>query len=162
MHTISQRKERTMLLSVTIGSLLEWYEIYLYIYWAPMLAELFFPGHSQSKALIYTLCIFAVGFLGRPIGGLLFGRIGDLKGRKTSLIWSILLVVFPTFAMGILPDHDIIGLSAPVLFAILRFAQSIPAGGELPGAFCFLYESAHPSRRRLRRAASPSTRLKES
>lgn len=137
-----------MLLSVTIGSILEWYEIYLYIYWAPILSKLFFPEHSPISALIHTLVIFAVGFLGRPIGGLIFGRIGDLKGRKTSLIRSIFLILFPTFFMGVLPSHESIGISSPILFGILRFLQSLPAGGELPGAFCFLFESAHKERRR--------------
>ena len=148
MSTYSEKREHSVILAVTIGSILEWYEIYLFIYWAPTIARLFFAPGSESVNLTNTFLLFALGFLARPFGGVFFGRIGDRIGRKKALILSIIIMIFPTVCMGLLPTYHQIGIAAPIIIMILRLAQSLPAGGELPGAFCYLYESTHPSHRR--------------
>jgi MFS family permease len=139
----SKKHGKTVIFAATIGNLLEWYEIYLYVYWAPIISRLFFENGPNSSNLLQTFLIFGVGFLGRPIGGIVLGRIGDRIGRRKILIFSILMMIFPTFMTGLLPTYESIGIAAPYLLATLRFLQSFPAGAELPGAFCYLYES-HP------------------
>lgn len=148
MTIFSEKREHSIIFAVTIGSILEWYEIYLYIFWAPTLSKLLFNHSSETVNLIGTFLLFAVGFLARPLGGIIFGRIGDLFGRKKSLILSIVVLAIPSFVMGILPTYEKIGLAAPILFGFMRLFQSLPAGGELPGAFCYLYESTHIHHRR--------------
>lgn len=133
--------------AVTLGNLLEWYEIYLYVYWAPIISQLFFNNDSLTN-LTYTFFIFAVGFLARPIGGFVFGRIGDRIGRRKTLILSVMLMIVPTCITGLLPTYESIGIFAPLSLGIMRFLQSFPAGGEMPGAFCYLYESAPKNNRR--------------
>lgn len=128
--------------------MLEWYEVFLYVYWAPVISKLFFSEATDFKNLLNALLIFMVGFWARPIGGVFFGRIGDLVGRKYALILSIVILIFPTLGMGILPTYEKIGILAPICFGLLRFLQAIPSGGELPGAFCYLYEWAPPARKR--------------
>lgn len=134
--------------AVTLGNLLEWYEIYLYVYWAPIISRLFFNSTSDLVNLTNTFLIFGMGFLARPLGGIFFGRIGDLLGRKKSLILSITMMIIPTFVTGFLPGQAAIGFMAPVILGIMRILQSFPAGGELPGAFCYLYETSHLRHRR--------------
>lgn len=144
----SKKNARTAVVAVTLGNLLEWYEIYLYVYWAPIISHLFFKPGSDSDRLINAFLVFAVGFLARPLGGLVFGRIGDVIGRKRSLILSIVMMIIPTFITGLLPTYEQIGCFAPSLLILMRILQSFPAGGELPGAFCYLYESAPLEKRR--------------
>ena len=144
----SIKREHATILAVTIGSILEWYEIYLYVYWAPIIAQILFGHTSKMLDLIDLFLLFGLGFLGRPLGGILFGRIGDIIGRKKSLMLSIFIMIFPTVLMGLVPTYKQIGILAPIIVVVLRFMQSIPAGGELPGAFCYLYENTSPSHRR--------------
>src|SRR5690606_29829893 len=100
-----RKGERNVILDVTIGNFLEWYEIYLYVYWAPIISKLFFESSSDLTNLIHTFLIFAVGFLTRPLGGLFFGRLGDLIGRRKSLLLSIVMMIIPTFITGLLPTY---------------------------------------------------------
>lgn len=137
-----------MITAVLIGNVLEWYEIYLYVYWAPIMAELFFNSPTELLGLTHIFLIFALGFLSRPIGGLFFGRLGDRIGRKKSLVLSIMMMIGPTFVTGLLPTYQTIGAFAPWILGSMRLLQSFPAGGELPGAFCYLYESSPPRQRR--------------
>jgi MFS transporter, MHS family, proline/betaine transporter len=137
----SKKQARTVIFAVTLGNLLEWYEIYLYVYWAPILSKIFFNNESYLLDLSYTFLIFAIGFLFRPLGGLILGRLGDQIGRRKTLILSILMMIIPTFVTGFLPTYATIGYFAPCLLALMRCLQSFPAGGEIPGAFCYLYES---------------------
>lgn len=137
----SKKQAKTVIFAVTLGNLLEWYEIYLYVYWAPIISKLFFDNTSSIVNLTHTFLVFAIGFLARPIGGLVLGRLGDRIGRRKTLIISILMMIFPTFVTGFLPTYEKIGYIAPFLLAFMRFLQSFPAGGEIPGAFCYLYES---------------------
>jgi len=145
--TFTKKDQKFVILAVTLGNILEWYEIYLYIYWAPILSNLFFDTGAEATNLINTFVIFAIGFLARPIGGLFFGRLGDRIGRKKAFILSIITMTGPTFLMGCLPTYAAVGWIAPFLLAGLRILQSFPSGGELPGAFCFLYECADSKNR---------------
>jgi MHS family proline/betaine transporter-like MFS transporter len=148
MTIFSNKREHSIILAVTIGSILEWYEIYLYVFWSPILSKLLFNHSSDTVNLIGTFLLFAAGFLARPFGGILFGRIGDRFGRKRSLTLSIVVLAIPSFVMGVLPTYEEIGLIAPLTFGLIRLLQALPAGGELPGAFCYLYESTHIHHRR--------------
>jgi len=143
----SRKTRVSAILAVTIGNFLEWYEIYLYVYWTPILSKLFFNSDT-STGLIYSFMIFGVGFLARPLGGLFFGRLGDRIGRRKALILSILMMILPTFATGLMPTRAEWGIAAPILLALMRIFQSFPAGGELPGAFCYLYEISSTKHRR--------------
>ena len=144
----SIKKQRNVILAVTFGNLLEWYEIYLYVYWSPVIAKLFFPPEAEKINLSRTFLIFAVGFLARPLGGLFFGRLGDSIGRKKAFILSLVMMTIPTILTGFLPTYGQVGILAPVFLTCIRFLQSFPAGGELPGAICYLYECSEIHRRR--------------
>ena len=131
----------------SIGNVLEWYDFALYGYFAPVIAALFFPGKSELAALISTFGIFAVGFFARPVGAVLFGHLGDTVGRKTALIWSVMLMAVPTCLLGLLPTHDEIGIGAPILLTVLRILQGLSVGGEFTGSMTFLVEHARPEER---------------
>lgn len=127
---------------VTFGGLLEWYDIYSFIYLAPMLGKLFFNSDSSLRNLFNAFLLFGIGFIARPFGAILMGKIGDSIGRKTAFIYSIVIMTVPTFLMGFLPTYQQIGILAPILFYLLRVIQSIPASGEIPGTICYLYENS--------------------
>lgn len=136
------KNQRFVLFAISLGNILEWYDIYLYIYWSPYIAKLFFQTGSLDLDVFNMILVFSLGFLVRPLGGLVFGRIGDRLGRKQSFLLSIFLMTIPTFLMGFLPTYQQVGLWAPVFLILLRVFQTFPSGGELPGVFCYLYESA--------------------
>jgi MHS family proline/betaine transporter-like MFS transporter len=142
------KEQKRVILAVTFGNILEWFEIYSYAYLAPIIAKAFFNFESELSNLFSAFIIFGSGFITRPFGAVLFGRIGDLLGRKKAFILSIVVMTVPTFLMGCLPTYNQIGLCAPLLLGLLRLAQSVPAAGEAPGTFCFLYENAHPGNRK--------------
>ncbi|MBS0648484.1 MAG: MFS transporter [Verrucomicrobia bacterium] len=135
-------KIRNIIAACSIGNFLEWYDYALYGYLTSILARVFFPSSEQTSALFNTLLIFAIGFIMRPIGSLIFGMIGDRAGRKISLLLSILLMTFPMILMGILPTYVQIGMTAVITLAILRIFQGIPIGGEIGGIMCYLTEIA--------------------
>lgn len=145
---ISTKTQRNVIFAVTFGNLLEWYEIYLYVYWSPIIAKLFFKSHVDSDDLIYTFLIFGLALLARPLGGLFFGRLGDRIGRKKAFILSLVMMTIPTIITGLLPTRAQVGVLAPIFLTCTRFLQAFPAGGELPGAFCYLYETAPLQHRR--------------
>ncbi len=144
----TKRQQRSIILAINIGNTLEWYELALYAYWAPILADIFFDHNSPTSNLINVFLILALGYLIRPLGGLFFGRLGDRIGRRKALLWSIFAISIPAVGMAFLPSYSSIGILAPILLCIMRLLQSFPAGGELPGSFCYLYESAQPSNRK--------------
>lgn len=146
--SISRAKQFQIIFAVTIGGMLEWYEFFLYIYWSPIIAKLFFQTDNEIVALINTLFLFFVGFLARPIGGLFFGYLGDRFGRKLSFMLTIVLMSIPCVATAFVPTYAQIGIAAPIILGSLRFLQGIPVGGELPGAMCYLYESGFPEGKR--------------
>jgi MFS transporter, MHS family, proline/betaine transporter len=138
------KKQSRVILTVTFGNILEWFEIYSYAYLAPVFAKLFFNFESSLFNLFSAFLVFGSGFLARPFGAILFGRFGDLIGRKKAYVWSITIMTIPTFLMGCLPTYSKVGILAPLLLWLLRLIQSIPAAGEVPGTICFLYENSNP------------------
>ena len=145
MSTTSAMK-RT-LLAGAVGNVLEWYDFALYGYFAPVFAALFFPSNSPSVSLISAFGVFAVGFLARPLGAMLFGYWGDTLGRRNALAWSILLMAIPTCLVGLLPTYDTIGVIAPIALTFCRFLQGLSVGGEFTGSATFLVEHASASQR---------------
>lgn len=136
------KKQISVIWIMTFGGVLEWYDIYSFIYLAPILGRLFFNFQSSSSNLLGALLLFSTSFISRPFGSIVFGRIGDLIGRKTAFMYSIFFTAIITFLMGCLPTHALAGNWAPTLFFLLRFIQAIPTAAEIPGTICFLYENA--------------------
>ncbi len=140
---------RKVLVPGIVGNVLEWYDFALYGYLAPVIAQLFFPSDDVLTGLIQTYAVFAIGFLARPIGGVIFGHLGDRFGRRTMLSWSIGVMAIPTFLLGTLPTYDDVGVWAPILLVALRILQGISSGGEYAGSVTFLVEHAPVGRRGL-------------
>ncbi|MDR0630539.1 MAG: MFS transporter [Holosporales bacterium] len=138
---------KKLMTACAIGSALEWFDYTLYGTFATTLAKLFFPSENESSSLLWTYLIFAFGFFSRPIGGVIFGHIGDRVSRKTALMISIFTMSFPTFVTGLLPTFKSIGIWAPLLLSLIRLLQGIAIGGEFTGAMVYLVENA-PARRR--------------
>ena len=136
-----------VLTSSMIGNALEWYDFMLYGYCAAILGKLFFPAHDAFSSLLATYSVFFIGFIMRPLGGLLFGYLGDRIGRKRSLIWSIYCMAIPTTLIGLLPTYESIGWIAPVILTFLRLLQGISMGGEFTGSIVFVVEHADPKHR---------------
>lgn len=140
---------RKVILSGMIGNGLEWYDYALYGHFAALLSTLFFPNENAYISLIATFGVFAAGFAMRPLGAILFGWIGDKYGRKTALTTAILMMAFPTAAIGLLPTYAQIGIWAPVLLTLIRLLQGISLGGEFSGSIAFMVEHAPPHKRGL-------------
>lgn len=132
-----------------IGNVLEWYDFTVYAYLAGILSTKFFVTGNESTALLATFAVFGVGFVARPLGGLLIGLFGDKYGRKPALLLTFLLIAGSTGLMGILPTYASIGIAAPLLLVLARLLQGISAGGEWGGAASFLVEWAPAHRRGL-------------
>ncbi len=130
-----------------VGNVMEWYDFGLFGFFAPTLARLFFPKEDALAALAGTFGVFATGFLMRPLGGLLFGRLGDRVGRKRALELSVLLMAASTTLLGLLPTHAAIGPAAALLLTIVRLLQGLSVGGEYVGSMSFLVEHAPANRR---------------
>lgn len=124
----------------SIGSGLEVYDFSIYIFLAPIIAELFFPQTNYFASLLLTFTIFAVGYFSRPLGAVLFGHYGDKTGRKAGLVVTIVLMAISTALIGLLPTFKTIGILAPLLLVALRFLQGVAVGGDLPGAITFTAE----------------------
>jgi MHS family proline/betaine transporter-like MFS transporter len=130
-----------------IGNALEWYDFSLFGFFAPVISSQFFPSNDPRAALLNTFGVFAAGFLMRPIGGVLFGHLGDRMGRKWTLGLSVLLMAVPTALVGLLPTYHQIGLTAALLLLLSRLLQGLSVGGEYVGSMSYLAESAQPGRR---------------
>jgi MHS family proline/betaine transporter-like MFS transporter len=130
-----------------IGNLLEWYDFGLFGFFAPVIGREFLPAGDKLASLLGTFGVFATGFLMRPLGGVLFGHVGDRLGRKRALELSVLLMAVSTALMGVLPTHATLGLAAPLLLTLLRLLQGLSVGGEYIGSMSFLAEHAPPARR---------------
>lgn len=130
-----------------IGNLLEWYDFTVYGYFAASIGRAFFPQQNQVAQVLSAFGIFAVGFLMRPIGGALFGYIGDRFGRRIALSVSVIAMALPTFLIGVLPSYAVLGLAAPLLLTLLRMIQGLSVGGEYTTSVVFLVERARPERR---------------
>jgi MFS transporter, MHS family, proline/betaine transporter len=131
------------------GNVMEWYDFAVYGYFAQTIGAHYFPSKDPIASLIASFGVFAAGFLMRPIGGLVFGHIGDRLGRKAALTLSVIAMAVPTFLIGVLPDHAQIGVAASVLIVVLRLVQGLSVGGEYTTSVVFLVEGAAPNRRGL-------------
>jgi MFS family permease len=129
------------------GTLIEWYDFYIFGSLATVLAGAFFPKGDPLAALLSTLATFATGFLVRPFGALVFGRIGDLVGRKHAFLVTLLIMGGSTMAIGLLPTYDQVGVAAPILLVLLRLLQGLALGGEYGGAATYVAEHAPAHRR---------------
>src|SRR5215203_4090002 len=130
---VSKSEERRVIFASSLGTVFEWYDFYLYATLAPFFAALFFPKGNDTAALLSAFATYAAGFLVRPFGALVFGRIGDLVGRKYTFLVTILVMGFATFAVGLLPTFSSIGWLAPILLVLLRLLQGLALGGEYGG-----------------------------
>ena len=138
--------KRKVVISGMLGNGLEWYDYALYGHMSIIISKLFFP-EGQTNSLILTFLIFAVGFLSRPIGAIMFGRIGDKYGRKKALTASMILMAVPTGCIGLLPTYDMIGIAAPVLLLIIRILQGLSLGGAYSGSISYVVEHAPADQR---------------
>ena len=129
------------------GNILEWYDFAVFGFLAPIMSGLFFPVDDAMAGLIKTYGVFAAGYFMRPLGGVVFGYIGDKFGRKKALQLSIIMMAVPTVLVGCLPTHDQIGMYAALLLILLRLLQGISVGGELIGSVSFLVEIAPPDKK---------------
>jgi MFS transporter, MHS family, proline/betaine transporter len=145
---------RKVLISSMIGNALEWYDFVLFIQFSKIISQLFFPQGDPNVALLQTFGIFAVGFIMRPVGGILFGYIGDKYGRKSAIVWSILLMAVPTALIGIVPSYEQVGMLAPIILTVIRLMQGIALGGGFSGTMAFLVEHSPQERRGLIGSAS--------
>jgi MHS family proline/betaine transporter-like MFS transporter len=130
----------------SVGTILEWFDFACFGYFASTFSHLFFPAEDKVASLAAAFAVFAGAFVMRPVGGVLFGYIGDKHGRKRAVLLSVFLMAGSTFAMGCLPTYETVGPLAPVLLTLVRCLQGISTGGQLAGAFCFVVEKAGPER----------------
>ncbi len=140
-------EERLVIFASSLGTVFEWYDFYIYGTLAPILAAQFFSGVNPTAAFIFTLLAFAAGFAVRPFGALLFGRLGDLTGRKYTFLITMTLMGLGTFFIGVLPSYAAVGITAPVILICLRLVQGLALGGEYGGAAIYVAEHA-PSNKR--------------
>src|SRR5882724_8370735 len=141
------KEEKKVIFASSPGTMFEWYDFYLYATLAPFFAALFFPKGNDTAALLSAFATYAAGFLVRPFGALVFGRIGDLVGRKYTFLVTIVVMGSATFAVGLLPTYATIGWLAPVLLVLLRLLQGLALGGEYGGAATYVAEHAPQGRR---------------
>jgi MFS family permease len=146
-HPDFRPEEKRVIFASSLGTVFEWYDFYLYAVLAPFFAALFFPPGNQTAALLSAFAAYAAGFLVRPFGALLFGRIGDLVGRKYTFLITIVVMGASTFAVGLLPTFATVGWLAPILMVSLRLLQGLALGGEYGGAATYVAEHA-PNHRR--------------
>ncbi len=135
------------ILSGTVGNVLEWYDFAVYGTLAPIIGKLFFPADDPISSLLAAFGVFALGYIARPLGGVLLGHIGDKVGRKRSLILSVMMMGACTTLIGVLPTHAEVGALAAFLLLGLRILQGLSVGGEYPGSIVFLAEHSPPGRR---------------
>jgi MFS family permease len=135
------QKQTHLIFLSGLGGLLEFYDFIIYALLASYIAHNFFPTGNYVTSLLATFATFSVGYLARPIGGFVFGHYGDKIGRKTSFTLTIFLMALSTFAIGLVPNYQSIGMTAPIILLILRLLQGFSIGGEIPGAITYISES---------------------
>jgi len=140
-------EEKKVIFASSLGTVFEWYDFYLYGSLAAIIAKQFFAGLDPTSAFIFALLAFAAGFIVRPFGALVFGRLGDMIGRKYTFLVTILLMGVSTFIVGILPNYASIGVAAPIILIVLRLLQGLALGGEYGGAATYVAEHAPHGRR---------------
>ena len=135
-------EEKKVIFASSLGTVFEWYDFYLYGSLAAVIAKQFFGGLDPTSAYIFALLAFAAGFLVRPFGALVFGRLGDMIGRKYTFLVTILIMGSATFVVGLLPSYKDIGIAAPIILVVLRMLQGLALGGEYGGAATYVAEHA--------------------
>jgi MHS family proline/betaine transporter-like MFS transporter len=138
---------KKIILSGMIGNGLEWYDYAVYSYFVTTFSKLFFPAGNDSAHLLAVFGIYAVGFVARPFGAILFGMMGDRLGRRAALVASIFLMAIPTGCIGLLPTYEQVGIAAPLLLTLMRLLQGLSLGGEFSGSMTYLIEHS-PSEKR--------------
>lgn len=149
-YVAERKKNKTIwgvIMASSLGTLIEWYDFYIFGSLAVVLATKFFPADNPTAAFLSTLATFAAGFVVRPFGALFFGRLGDIIGRKYTFLVTLLIMGFSTFLIGCVPEYETIGYAAPVLVLILRLLQGLALGGEYGGAATYVAEYSQPHRR---------------
>src|SRR5215510_6322988 len=144
---VERREERRVIFASSLGTVFEWYDFYLYATLAPFFAALFFPPGNATAALLSSFVAYAAGFFVRPFGALVFGRIGDLVGRKYTFLITIIIMGSSTALVGLLPNYATIGVAAPIILITLRLLQGLALGGEYGGAATYVAEHAPAGRR---------------
>ena len=150
------RAHRRVIVASSLGTMFEWYDFYLYGSLAAIISKQFFSGVNPTAGFIFALLAFAAGFAVRPFGALVFGRLGDLVGRKYTFLITILIMGMSTFIVGILPSYARIGIAAPVILILLRLLQGLALGGEYGGAATYVAEHSPRASRCGRSARSSS------
>src|SRR5256886_6254974 len=146
-RVVSAAEERRVIVASSVGTVFEWYDFYLYAILAPFFAGLFFPPGNQTAALLGAFGAYAAGFLIRPFGALIFGRIGDLVGRKYTFLVTIVVMGVSTVLVGFMPTYASLGFAAPLILVALRLAQGLALGGEYGGAATYVAEHSPDTKR---------------
>jgi MHS family proline/betaine transporter-like MFS transporter len=144
---VAGHERRRVVWAGIVGNVMEWYDFAIYGFFARTIGSLYFPAEDSRTSLLAAYAVFAVGFFMRPLGAILFGHIGDRVGRGPALLWSVVAMAVPTFAMALLPTYEQIGIWASVLMLICRMTQGLAVGGEYTSSAIFLAETAQPGRR---------------
>src|SRR5690606_20666145 len=147
---VTPSEKRTLWSVITassVGTLIEWYDFYIFGTLAAVISTQFFPAEHPTAAFLLTLASFAVGFIVRPFGALVFGRLGDMIGRKYTFLVTLILMGSSTFLIGLVPSYQAIGIAAPVIVVLLRLIQGLALGGEYGGAATYVAEHAPAARR---------------
>ena len=142
-------RARRAIAAACIGNMLEWYDFGVYAFLAGAISAAFFPSSDPTASLLATFAAYGVGFLARPFGGAVIGRLGDRRGRKVALVLTLLMMALGTIGLGLLPTYAQIGIAAPALLVALRILQGIAAGGEWGASTAFIIEWAPEGRRGL-------------
>lgn len=153
----SAQTRRKVMVASFIGNFVEWFDYAAYGYLAAIIATVFFPETDKTTALLATFAVFAISFLVRPLGGVVWGHIGDKVGRKQALSLSILIMSGATFCIALLPSYHMVGVFAPILLLLVRLVQGFSASGEYAGASAFLVEYAPPKKRGLYASIVPAS-----
>lgn len=148
-HHGATQNEKLVIAASSLGTVFEWYDFYLYGLLATYISAQFFSGVNETTGFIFALAAFAAGFAVRPFGAIVFGRIGDMVGRKNTFLVTMGIMGLSTFAVGILPNYASIGVAAPVILLVLRLAQGLALGGEYGGAATYVAEHAPEGKRGL-------------
>src|SRR5499427_6812547 len=128
------RAHRRVIFAASLGTVFEWYDFYLYGALSAIISKQFFSGVNETTGFIFALLAFAAGFFVRPFGALVFGRLGDLVGRKHTFLITIVIMGLSTALVGMLPSYATIGVAAPIILILLRLLQGLALGGEYGGA----------------------------
>jgi MFS family permease len=145
-HTVD-KNDRLVILASSVGTVIEWYDFYLYGSLAAIITAQFFSGVNETTGYIFALMAFAAGFAVRPFGAVFFGRLGDLWGRKNTFLVTMLLMGLSTFIVGLLPSYAAIGIAAPIILVAMRLIQGLALGGEYGGAATYVAEHAPRGKR---------------